>query len=110
MGGAKKRSLKQAEKQQQLQAAKEQQQKKSVKQSKVDTSDKTGGINIQEITEKDLNELSKIKALTPFAVATKYNIRMNMAKNVLETLEKKKTVQKVASGGGLKIYRFVGEA
>ncbi|MFH0897364.1 MAG: hypothetical protein V1850_04880 [Candidatus Bathyarchaeota archaeon] len=111
MGGAKKRNLKQAEKQQQLQADKQQQQqKKTSKQTKAETSEKKGGLNIQEITEKDLNELAKIKALTPFAVATKYNLRLTVAKDVLETLEKKKTVQQVASGGGLKIYKFVGNA
>ena len=111
MGGAKKRNLKQAEKQQQMQADKQQQQKKASRQSKSEASDKkAGGLNIEELTEKDLNELAKIKALTPYAVATKHNIRLGVAKDILATLEEKKAVQQVASAGGLKIYKFVGNA
>ena len=111
MGGAKKRSLKQQEKQQTLQTDKQQQQKKSAtKTGKAETSDKAHGLNINEITEKDLNELAKIKALTPYAVAAKYSLRLSIAKDILETLEQRKTIEQVASGGGLKIYKFVGNA
>ena len=107
MGGAKKRSLAQAEKQQKLQTTKEQKdQKKSEKMSK-DEQEKASKFDIQNLTEKELNELTKIKALTSYAVASKYNIRQSVAKDLLETLEKKKTVQQVASGGGFKVYKFI---
>ena len=49
MGGAKKRSLRQAEKQQKLQA--EKQKKKTVKKSKLETSEKTSRPNIKEINK-----------------------------------------------------------
>ena len=105
MGGAKKRTLAQADKQQQIQGTKQQ---KTAKTSKTDAKNKTGDISPQEITGKDLNELAKIKALTPYAVATKYNIRLSAAKEVLEMLEKRKSIQYVAGNRGIKIYKFIG--
>jgi len=106
MGGPKKKSLAQMEKQQQLQAVKES--KVAAKTGKGKVSEKTGMLSLREITEEDLSDLVKIKALTPFAIATKYNVRLSVAKEILEMLEKRKAVQQVASGKGLKIYKFIG--
>jgi small subunit ribosomal protein S25e len=111
MGGAKKRSLAQAEKQQQMQTTKQQKdQKAAAKAGKAEAQEKAGRFTDQDLTEKELNELAKIKALTPYAVATKYNIKLSVAKDILETLEKKKAVQQVASGGGFKVYKLTGNA
>jgi small subunit ribosomal protein S25e len=109
MGGAKKRSISQMEKQQKLQA-----QKKSGKQkrtTKRKTVEKTiSGINIPHIPEKDLsNELRKMKAITPYSLATKYNIKLSLAKDWLALLDRKGTIQKIASSGSLKIYKFTGK-
>lgn len=100
MGGSKKRSLAQIEKQQQHQDVK----KTDAKTGKAKT--KSSGISLQEVTKENLKELASIKALTLFAVATKCNVRLSVAKDILETLEKSKTIQQVASGTGLKIYKF----
>jgi ribosomal protein S25 len=107
MGGAKKRSLAQAEKQQQLQTTKQQKDQKTTGKMSKDAQEKASRVAAQDISEKELSELAKIKALTSYAVASKYNIRQSVAKSLLATLEKKKTVQQVASGGGFKVYKFV---
>ncbi|MFH0749131.1 MAG: hypothetical protein V1915_04360 [Candidatus Bathyarchaeota archaeon] len=109
MGGAKKRNLAQAEKQQQMQASKQQKEQKT-KSSKAENQEKKGGVLVQGITEKDFAELAKIKALTLYSVANKYNVKLSIAKDILQTLEEKKTVEQVASSGGLKIYKFIGAA
>ena len=108
MGGAKKRSLAQADKQQKLQASKERKGQKA-KSSKVETQSKDV-FNIPELVEKDLKELQKIKALTLYSVATKCNVRLSTAKTILNMMENRNTIQKVASCGGRKVYRFVGTA
>jgi len=107
MGGAKKKSLKQAEKQQQIQTEKQQ---KPAKASKMDKSEKTGGLDLPEITDKELNELVKMKVLTPFVIATKYNIKLSIAKVFLKMLEKRNAAEQVANSRRLKIYKLVGNA
>lgn len=107
MGGAKKSSLAKAEKQQKLQERKQQKEKKKTGKSRSDAQLKKGEVATQEFEGKRLNELAKIKALTPYAVATKYNIKINDAKTILRQLESKKVAQEVARGRGIKIYKIV---
>ena len=108
MGGAKKKSLAQMDKQQQLQTAK--QTKTAAKTGKAKAQEKTTSESTLKDASVDLGELAKIKAITPYSVATKYNINMSAAREMLQNLEKKKTIQQIASGRGLKIYKFIGNA
>ena len=111
MGGAKKRSLAQAEKQQDLQTTKvtkTEKKKGGAKSGKAESKEKTSGFSAQNITEKDLKELSSLKALTPYAVSTKFGVRQSIAKDILESLVKKKYVQQIASGRGIKVYKVLG--
>ena len=107
MGGAKKKSLAQAEKQQQIQTAK--QDKAAQKTTKAKPT-KTSEANLKsgEIGEDALKELAGIKALTPFSVATKFNVKMSVAKDMLQTLKKRKTIEQVAGGRGIKVYKLTG--
>lgn len=107
MGGTKKSSLTQIEKQQRLKTEKQSKTKKE-KRSTRRTKEATQQ-NSKDII-KDLNELANIKALTPYTVASKYDVKLSDAKNILKTLEKRKTIQLVASSRGLKIYRFTSNA
>ena len=111
MGGAKKRSLAQGEKQQKLQKGKQQKEKKTTaKRSRTGAQLKKDGATAQEIIEKDFDELAKIKVLTPYTVAKKYNIKINESKKILEMLEEKRTIQEVARSSRLKVYKFIGNA
>ena len=46
-----------------------------------------------------------MSVLTPYAVATKYNIRISTAKDFLEQLETNGAVQLVSGSHNLKIYK-----
>jgi len=111
MGGAKKKSLAQAEKQQELQAKKEQgEQRKRKSEDKVPEK-KIGGVYIPSLEGKGFaEELSKMKAITPYSVASKYNVRLSVAKEMLEALEKRGLIQLVAANTNLKLYRFGNRA
>ena len=104
MGGAKKLNIAQAEKQQAMRADKETADKKSQKQKA--TEKKLGSVELPKVAEKDLiSEFEKMKAITPYAVASKYNIRISIAKDLLADLASKNVVQFVGGNNNVKIYK-----
>ena len=103
MGGAKKKSLVQMEKQQKI---KEEETKKKTKKTKASVEKKTGAIDLPDLSSKEfLGELSKMKAVTPYGLASRFGLRFSVAKDVLEELEKRGTVQLVAGSSRLRIYK-----
>ena len=65
------------------------------------------GSNIPNVPTKDLsNELKKMKAITPYALAMKYSIKLSLAKAWLNLLNQKGNIQKIAGNSSLKIYKF----
>jgi len=105
MGGGKKRSLAQIEKQQKLKEKEEAKAKE--KKTKGSTEKKTSILNLPDTSSKEfLDELSKMKAITPYGIASKYGLRLSIAKDVLEDLEKRGTIQMVAGNNRLRIYRL----
>lgn len=109
LGGAKKRSLKQAEKQQELRTQKLQKDQRRTRSDSKTFDKKRWGIDIPSLNDKDLaGDLSKMKAITPYMVASKYDVRLSIAKNLLETLEKRGLLQLVAVNSNVKLYRFGG--
>ena len=57
--------------------------------------------------EKNVAEIIKMSVLTPYAVATKFGIRISAAKEYLEQLEKNGTIQLVSGSHNIKIYKPV---
>ena len=53
---------------------------------------------------KILEEIKKMKALTPYQLASHYNVRISVAKKFLKTLEDTRLIKKVAGNHSLKIY------
>ncbi len=106
MGGAKKKSLAQMEKQQDQQdAAKKPEPGKKAK-GKTGSEKRTAGINLPNFDEKFNNELSKIGALTPYAIATQFNVRLSVARDILEELERRRLVKSVGGNARIKIYKL----
>jgi len=104
MGGAKKLNIAQAEKQQAMRNDKETADKKAQKQKTFEK--KLGSVELPKVAEKDLiSEFEKMKAVTPYAVASKYNIRISIAKDLLADLASKNIVQFVAGNNNVKIYK-----
>ena len=106
MGGAKKASLAQSERQQQMQTSKQDgKQPKGAKQ-KATPDKKAGSSDISNLSEQELMaELSKMKAITPYQVASRYNVKVSLAKNILQKMEQRGQIHMVASSGGIKVYR-----
>ena len=104
MGGKKKVGIKQMEKQQ----VKEDETKEAKKKEKAGPPKerKTIGIMSPDAkNEKIVGEIKKMNVLTPYSVATKYNIRISIAKDFLEELEANGAVQLVSGSHNFKIYK-----
>lgn len=54
---------------------------------------------------KVISELKKIRALTPYTVATRFDIRLSVARDFLKELERRGIVEYVSGSKNLKIYK-----
>jgi len=105
VGGAKKKSLAQMEKQQ-AQQDKEPEQPKKAKGKHV-TEKKTSGIGVPNFDDgKFVSELSKMGALTPYSIASQFNVRLSVARDILEELERRRMIKPIGGNARIKIYRL----
>ena len=102
MGGKKKLSLKQMER---TQARKDEEEKKK-KGAGAPKEKKPSGIILPDPkSEKVVGELKKMRVLTPYSVASRFNIRISTAKDFLEQLRDNDVVQLVSGNHNIKIYK-----
>ena len=107
MGGKKKLSLKQMDREQ----AKKDEEDKEKKEKKKDkapapTKEKKSSIIPPDPkNEKIVGELRKMNVLTPYAVASRFNIRISAARDFLEQLEQNGVIQLVSGSHDIKIYK-----
>ena len=104
MGGKKKLGIKQMEKQQ----VKEDETKQDKKKEKAGPPKERKAIGIIPPDTKDgkiIAEVKKMGVLTPYAISTRYNVRISAAKDFLEELEANGTVQLVSGSHNIKIYK-----
>jgi len=104
MGGKKKLGIKQMEKQQGDKAddkSKKKEEKKGPPQKKTTISIIAPDVKDQKIVA----EVKKMGVLTPYAVATRYGIRISAAKDFLEQLESNGAIQLVSASHSIKIYK-----
>jgi len=100
-GGKKKLTFSQMEKAQE---------KKPEKKKETKSSGGTGERKVPDISMPDatsgkiVEELKKLKVLTPYVVASRFNVRISVAKDFLEELEKKGAVRLVSKGRNLRVY------
>ena len=110
MGGAKKKSLAQMEKQQTQQdagATKKPEPTKKAKGKTVAEKKSVGGIALPNFDDPKFNgELSKLGALTPYAIATQFNVRLSVARDILEELERRRMVKPVGGNARIKVYKL----
>ena len=103
MGGKKKIGLKQMER---MQAKKDEEDKKKKEKAAPSREKKSFGIIPPDPKDKKIiGELKKMNVLTPYAVASRLNIRISAAKDFLEQLEDEGVVQLVSGGHNIKIYK-----
>jgi small subunit ribosomal protein S25e len=104
MGGKKKLGIKQMEKQQGDKA----EEKSKKKDEKKGPPQKKTTISILPPDAKDqrvVAEVKKMGVLTPYAVATRYGIRISAAKDFLEQLESNGAIDLVSASHSIKIYK-----
>jgi ribosomal protein S25 len=108
MGGKKKLGLKQMERQQGKEdEAKEAKEKKEGKKAGPPKERKTI-INVippDAKNDKIVAEIKKMPVLTPYAISTKYNVRISAAKQFLVQLEQNGAVELVSGSHNVKVYK-----
>ncbi len=109
MGGKKKLGLKQMEKQQDDKSSVDAKAaEKKVEKKGPPTKKNTIGVIAPDAKDpKVVAEVKKLGVLTPYAVSTRYGIRISAAKDFLEQLEAVGAVQSVSTSHNLKIYKAV---
>jgi ribosomal protein S25 len=108
MGGKKKLGLKQMEKQQDDKAVEDKKKKEEKEKKGPPTKKTTIGVIAPDAKDpKIVAEIKKLGVLTPYAVSTRYGIRISAAKDFLEQLEAVGAVQTVSASHNLKIYKAV---
>lgn len=105
MGGKKKLGIKQMEKQQDDKAVEDKAKKKEEKKG---PPTKKANVSIIAPDAKDpkiVAEIKKLGVLTPYAVSTRYSIRISTAKDFLDQLEASGAITQVSGSHNLKIYK-----
>jgi small subunit ribosomal protein S25e len=104
-GGKKKLSLSQMEKAQE---------KRPEKKKETKSSGSTGERKIPDISMPDatsgkvVDEVKKLKVLTPYSVASRFNVRISVAKDFLDELEKRGAIRLVSRGRNVRVYATSG--
>ncbi|KON30871.1 hypothetical protein AC482_02695 [miscellaneous Crenarchaeota group-15 archaeon DG-45] len=97
-----KRSLRQMERQQQQRGEKE-----GGKQGKARVEKTIGSLDIPDLKSEDLLEqLGQMRAITPTAIASQFNIKVSMAKRLLEELRRNEVVDLASRSHNLKVYQL----
>jgi small subunit ribosomal protein S25e len=109
MGGKKKLGLKQMER---MQSKEDEEKAKDKKKEKAGTPKEKRttiiGVVAPDVkNEKIVGEIKKMNVLTPYAVATRFGIRISAAKDFLEQLEANGAVELVSGSHNIKIYKPV---
>jgi len=103
MGGKKKLTIKQMER---TQDKKDEAPKKGGKSGGLAPEKKAPGIIPPDPrSEKVVNEVKKMKAITPYAVASRFNLRLSVARDMLDELTQRGVIDYVSGSKNLKIYK-----
>ncbi|NIR86528.1 hypothetical protein GWO13_02720 [Candidatus Bathyarchaeota archaeon] len=102
MGGKKKLTLKQMEK-----MGKKKERKRREKGSGGSATEKRaiGIVPPDSRSKKVISQLNKMRVLTPYTVATRFDLRLSVARDFLEELEKQGVVEFVSGSKNLKVYK-----
>jgi ribosomal protein S25 len=106
MGGKKKLGIKQMEKQQVKTDDDKAKEAKKKEKAGPPKERKTVGIMVPDAKDgKIVSEVKKMNVLTPYAISTRFGIRVSAAKDFLEQLEANGSIQLVSGSHNIKIYK-----
>ncbi|MGQ9564972.1 MAG: hypothetical protein ACUVT5_00290 [Candidatus Bathyarchaeales archaeon] len=101
-GGKKKQTLSRIEKAQEKKPEK----KKETKSAGPGAEKKAPAVVMPDLkSEKIIEEVKKLRVLTPYTVASRFNLRLSVAKDFLEELEKKNAIRMVARSRNVSVYK-----
>jgi small subunit ribosomal protein S25e len=100
MGSKKRLTLKQMEKSQEKKERKEKGSGRSLSEKKI-----VGIVPPDSRSKQVVDQLKKMRVLTPYTVATRFDLRLSVARDLLEELEKQGVVKFVSGSKNLKIYK-----
>ncbi|TRO52393.1 hypothetical protein E2P61_03960 [Candidatus Bathyarchaeota archaeon] len=108
MGGKKKLGLKQMERMQEKRDEESKSKDKKKDKAAPPKERRTIGVISPDVKNpKIVSEAKKMNVLTPYAVASKFNIRISAAKDFLEQLEQIGAVEFVSGNHNIKVYKPV---
>jgi len=107
MGGKKKLTLKQMERASEKKDEKEKAKKGGKGGGGMPEKKAPGIVSPDPKSERVVGEIKKMKALTPYTVATRFNLRLSVAKDLLDELAQRGVIQFVSGSKSLKIYKPV---
>ncbi|NIO37101.1 hypothetical protein GTO27_05295 [Candidatus Bathyarchaeota archaeon] len=99
MGGKKKLSLKQMERSQSKKGKSKKKESAEPKEKKLPRI-----VPPDSRSSKVVSELQKMRVLTPYSVASRFNVRISAAKDLLRQLEERGVVHLVSGNHKLKVY------
>ena len=103
MGGKKKLSLKQMER---AAEKKDEASKRGGKSTGSAPEKKAPSIVQPDLkSDKVIGEIKKMKALTPFIVASRFNLRLSVARDMLDELAQRGIIEYVSGSKNIKIYK-----
>jgi ribosomal protein S25 len=105
MGGKKKLGIKQMEKQQDKEGDDKSKDKKKEKAGPPKERKTIGVVPPDAKNDKIVSEVKKMGVLTPYAVSTRFGVRISAAKDFLEQLEANGDVQLISGSHNIKIYK-----
>jgi len=103
MGGKTKKSITAMEKQQKLREMKEKKAKEEKKEEKKEKKISSPLLPLEVVKQLE-NELNNIKCLTPYVLASKFGLKMGVAKSVLRELESRGILRCTARGSRISVY------
>ena len=103
MGGKTKKSITAMEKQQKLREMKEKKVKEEKKEEKKEKKISSPLLPLEVVKQLE-NELNNIKCITPYVIASRFGLKMGVAKIVLKELESRGILKCVARGSRISVY------
>ncbi|MCD6465306.1 hypothetical protein J7L27_02935 [Candidatus Bathyarchaeota archaeon] len=105
MGGKKKPTISQAEKALLRESQKQEGRKGRIKEMSRVEKKVSGVIPPNPKDENIIKEIRRMRFLTPYLLASRYNLRISVAKDFLEELHRQGVITQVSSSRYVKIYR-----
>lgn len=106
LGGSKKKSMAQMEKTQDQTDKKDEPAQQKKGKGKTVAEKRPRGLQAPEIGDaKFLGEVQKMGAITPYSLANQFNLRLSIAKDILDELEKRRLITVVGGNARIRIYQ-----